>query len=636
MNMNLGDPELELIDPTPNVYSLFIHFDKVFFWTKLASRAVVRWSKKMYSCAGVCSYEGRGGLCDIALSEPLLKLRPRKDLIETLLHEMIHAYLFVTNRDRERDGHGPNFQAHMHRINISAGLNISIYHSFHDEVEVYQTHWWRCNGPCQKMRPYFGIVRRSSNRTPGPSDYWWSRHKKTCGGSFIKIKEPEKPDRKTKIPVTKTKGDITKYLTNNNNKQITNNNTKNVSRKTMTSTINNINPSIQTNDRKTNVVVTKSLHKDSSLVQIFTDKVQTIDNKRRRNSTSVTETVRNVWVNKQLPSLNQKPIQEKTSNTNQHIINTSKVVKPSKHKATENPPNSPSSKLKKIDDYFKTTATTLLKEVYGKDFVLAESNNKMIAIKQQNQNFVDCPICSEKVDSNEINRHLDECLNKDIIETYTKDNIQLSKEPNKGLSDTKPLNNITGVLAQIPTFKNCVQNLIKSDVSKRKVTNTDMATSSPNKLIDLTNITSSMSSGRVAIKEENSIDLKRVETKPSGKFISQEHDSKVTIKVEPGSSDKKEPKLSEHKCLCCGNVINKTVAEHLDECLIFFDNNTTIPQEGASTSFANDTIVLDSDEDDVFDETMTLNATGTKSPCPCCLEMIEMNEMNKHLDSCLS
>lgn len=39
-------------------------------------------------CAGVCSYEGRGGLCSIRLSVPLLKLRPRKDLVETLLVRM--------------------------------------------------------------------------------------------------------------------------------------------------------------------------------------------------------------------------------------------------------------------------------------------------------------------------------------------------------------------------------------------------------------------------------------------------------------------------------------------------------------------------------------------------------------------
>ncbi len=36
-------------------------------------------------CAGLCQYEGRGGLCVIKLSEPLLKLRPRRDLVETLL-----------------------------------------------------------------------------------------------------------------------------------------------------------------------------------------------------------------------------------------------------------------------------------------------------------------------------------------------------------------------------------------------------------------------------------------------------------------------------------------------------------------------------------------------------------------------
>lgn len=60
-------------------------------------------------------------MCSITLSEPLLKLRPRKDLVETLLHEMIHAYLFVTNNNQDRDGHGPEFHKHMYRINAEAG-----------------------------------------------------------------------------------------------------------------------------------------------------------------------------------------------------------------------------------------------------------------------------------------------------------------------------------------------------------------------------------------------------------------------------------------------------------------------------------------------------------------------------------
>ncbi len=61
---------------------------------------------------------------------------------------MIHAYLFLTSKDRDRDGHGPNFLAHMKRINAAAGTTISVYHSFHDEVDVHRLHWWKCDVRC--------------------------------------------------------------------------------------------------------------------------------------------------------------------------------------------------------------------------------------------------------------------------------------------------------------------------------------------------------------------------------------------------------------------------------------------------------------------------------------------------------
>lgn len=61
-------------------------------------------------------------------------MRKRKDLVETLLHECIHAYLFVTDGNDDHDGHGPAFHSHMHRINKEAKTNISVYHNFHDEV----------------------------------------------------------------------------------------------------------------------------------------------------------------------------------------------------------------------------------------------------------------------------------------------------------------------------------------------------------------------------------------------------------------------------------------------------------------------------------------------------------------------
>lgn len=38
-----------------------------------------------YSCAGICTFHPRNRQCVISLSAPLLKLRPRKDLVETLL-----------------------------------------------------------------------------------------------------------------------------------------------------------------------------------------------------------------------------------------------------------------------------------------------------------------------------------------------------------------------------------------------------------------------------------------------------------------------------------------------------------------------------------------------------------------------
>lgn len=45
---------------------------------------------------------------------------------QTLLHEMIHALLFVTQNNRDRDGHGPEFCKHMNRINKASGTKITV------------------------------------------------------------------------------------------------------------------------------------------------------------------------------------------------------------------------------------------------------------------------------------------------------------------------------------------------------------------------------------------------------------------------------------------------------------------------------------------------------------------------------
>uniref|UniRef100_A0A182NAA0 Protein with SprT-like domain at the N terminus n=1 Tax=Anopheles dirus TaxID=7168 RepID=A0A182NAA0_9DIPT len=193
---NLVHPDWEILDPTPDIFSLFPLFDRKFFQGRL-SCVQLEWSKKMYNCAGICYQRSNrlGKSCIIRLSEPLLKLRPRKDLIQTLLHEMIHAYCFVLGIREGNGGHGPTFKKIMNGINKIAGTNITVYHSFHDEVDLYKTHWWKCNGPCQHKHPFYGLVKRTTNRKPGSYDFWWQEHQLTCGGEFVKIKEPS-PKRK--------------------------------------------------------------------------------------------------------------------------------------------------------------------------------------------------------------------------------------------------------------------------------------------------------------------------------------------------------------------------------------------------------------------------------------------------------
>ncbi|XP_030379059.1 uncharacterized protein LOC115627506 [Scaptodrosophila lebanonensis] len=222
---NLVHPEWELVDPTPDVFAMFVRFDQRFFQDRLGA-VRVEWSKRMYSCAGICYQRGNRLIKDIVirLSAPLLKLRPRKDLVETLLHEMIHAYCFVLNIQEGNGGHGPNFKRIMNTINKVAGTNITVYHTFHDEVNVYKTHIWRCNGICQHHNPFQGWVKRTCNRAPGPSDQWWEKHQRECGGTFVKMSEPSKPKpaskaeskkpNATKKEVNSNVADIRKFFGN--------------------------------------------------------------------------------------------------------------------------------------------------------------------------------------------------------------------------------------------------------------------------------------------------------------------------------------------------------------------------------------------------------------------------------------
>eukprot|EP00055_Hartaetosiga_balthica_P011231 m.50371 g.50371 ORF g.50371 m.50371 type:complete len:171 (+) comp7508_c1_seq5:200-712(+) len=152
----VGDPMWEKIDPNPDIYELFQMYDKLFFFGRLCGHGAVevKWSARMTLCAGLCCFDS-AKFVSIKLSKPILQYRPRADMVDTLLHEMIHAYLFVTQRRVERDAHGTCFQEHMNRINHASGSSITIYHSFHDEWSMSKEGaiFWSCE-TCYESCPF--------------------------------------------------------------------------------------------------------------------------------------------------------------------------------------------------------------------------------------------------------------------------------------------------------------------------------------------------------------------------------------------------------------------------------------------------------------------------------------------------
>lgn len=169
-----------------NIHDMFAMFNAVYFDNSLEG-VFVEYSVRMTLCAGTCTFLGTSGGCRIALSEPILTRRPLADTQDTLLHEMIHASLFLKYGTRVRDGpdgHGPKFLSEAARINAAAGSNITVYHTFRDEVDASRVHWWKCQGRCGR------VIKRAMNRAPGPTDIWWKNHATECSGLFEKTHEP--------------------------------------------------------------------------------------------------------------------------------------------------------------------------------------------------------------------------------------------------------------------------------------------------------------------------------------------------------------------------------------------------------------------------------------------------------------
>jgi hypothetical protein len=200
--------EEDLLSPPPDLPAFFAHYAELYFGGLEALGGVsVEWSSARMTLCGGTTERVPGG-ARIKLSRPLLSLRPLRDLKDVLLHEMIHAEIFLKHGgDDEPTGHGTRFMAAAARINASAdprdharpagGYQISVHHDWLAEVEHFRQHHWRC-GRCGS------VVKRAANRPPQEADCPgragaacrdaacnFHAHVRWCGGDFVKTAEPE-------------------------------------------------------------------------------------------------------------------------------------------------------------------------------------------------------------------------------------------------------------------------------------------------------------------------------------------------------------------------------------------------------------------------------------------------------------
>ncbi|KAJ8464831.1 hypothetical protein OPV22_027383 [Ensete ventricosum] len=192
----------------PDIYELFCHYNALYFRDALGTCALSWASSSPYpSYAAYCHYYDGGG-CEIHLSKPLLKTCAASDLKNVLLHEMIHAFLWIEYNNKDHGDHGPRFQDMMNSINSNSvidpqrptgGYNITINHEFQKDHNDDGVHQWICE-LCAK------VILSTTNRGPSADDCienvgpdvfcdnplcHWHSHNKQCNGRYFICGPPE-------------------------------------------------------------------------------------------------------------------------------------------------------------------------------------------------------------------------------------------------------------------------------------------------------------------------------------------------------------------------------------------------------------------------------------------------------------
>ncbi|XP_032690642.1 sprT-like domain-containing protein Spartan [Odontomachus brunneus] len=124
------------------------------------------WGQGMHSSSGLTQFEYRY----IKISRTIQDYLSKKELMETILHEMIHAWLFCREKLLKFClYHGGLFVQKMEWINRRGGWNVTVDHLTADDTPpLFDRHVWRCLDCGHEMR------LRTNRTLP---DLWYGQHK---------------------------------------------------------------------------------------------------------------------------------------------------------------------------------------------------------------------------------------------------------------------------------------------------------------------------------------------------------------------------------------------------------------------------------------------------------------------------
>lgn len=438
------------------------------------------------------------------------------------------------------------------------------------------------------------------NRAPGPTDFWWKEHQQTCGGQFIKIKEPEN---------FKAKSSSNKQKIKSKNDNLSNN---------MYNWLSKSSPS--TKPLSTSILNIKSNINN----QNYTNGFQKLGN--------TTNNVHGWGIRGPNSSNNSQKHNTPSSNT---ISNTPKFSSSGMVGGSNTGQSNLLNKLYNIDHNKDMNKNTALKQKINSPINTIRIEKSIANIQSLNeiQKLVKCPICNHFILNNKINEHIDFCLittNKKMIDkndkkitiknydndNFTKSEIRSNNSPfaQKRKDDSIIFSNKQPKLDEIQNFRKtncpiCTKSFDFININEHidKCLKTDKQNDN---LIILDDIESNrnVNESIISISSTSSDDLSIIENI--------DHNTKFKENVTD---------IMSHNCLVCNEFIpiGVSLSNHLEDCIgnVFNDD-----------SF----LSVDYDNNKASNVISEISIEQSKYPCPVCMQLIIESQMNQHLDICLT